>query len=101
MKSFGRVLRKSRRKLEGPGGNTSSGATTFGPPGSRPQRQTAQPQLLQTAAPTRGGRGAASQAAADMIELDDSGEEKEDVNTRLRRRAPAPSRMVDTIDLSD
>jgi hypothetical protein len=80
---------------------SSSGATASGPPASRPQRQVAQAQPPQTAAPTREGRGGVRRAAADIIELDDSDEEKENVNTRLRRRAPAPSGMVDTIDLSD
>jgi hypothetical protein len=83
----------------GMGENTSPSVTTSGPPTSRPQGEAAQPP--QTAALTRGGRGAARQAAADIIELDDSDEEKENVNTRLRGRAPAPSQMVDTIDLSD
>jgi hypothetical protein len=82
----------------GLGENTSSGGTASGPPASRPQRQTIHPQPPQTG---RGGRGAALQTAADIIELDDSDEEKENMNTRLRRRDPAPSRMVDTIDLSD
>jgi len=87
----------------GLGGDASPSTTASGPPASRPQRQVAQPQPQppRNAPLIGGGRGAGRPVPVDIIELDDSDEEKENVSTRLRRRGPAPSRMVDTIDLSD
>jgi hypothetical protein len=76
----------------GLGWNTAPGGTTSGSGGAPLQAQ-------MDAAPTR--RGVPSPNPADIIELEESEEEKENVNARLKRRGHATSREVDTIDLSD
>ena len=98
---FWQGIEEVEEKVRGIRRDTSSDTSASGPSTSRSQRQVAPPQLPRNAALIGGGRGAGRPAPAEIIELDDSDEEKENVSTRLKRRAVAPSRIVDTIDLSD